>query len=205
VTYTATISPSAAGTVTFADGANTIPGCGNLHISADGTSQCHVSYAQSGAHAITAVYRPDAGRTGRARLSLVVGETIANCGHTYQGCNLSGAYLQNADLRGDDLRGGNLQNANLAGADLADASLQGANLQGASLSGTDLAGADLQGANVQRTNLTGAVLTGANLTGANLKGAKLDGADLGGVTWSNTICPDGAKTSKAGGTCQNDL
>ena len=143
VTYTVTISPAAtSGTVTFADDGHTITGCSSLVITASGTARCQVSYPSTGTHTITAAYYPGTGPAGPAA---VIGETIANCGQPYQGCNLQNANLQNATLAAADLQGANLQNAVLAGADLAGADLQGANLQNARLAGANLAGANLQG------------------------------------------------------------
>ena len=55
-------------------------------------------------------------------------------------------------------------------------------------------------ANLEGTNLPGANLTNANLTGANLTGAKVNG-----VTWSNTLCPDGTKSDANGHTCVGHL
>ncbi len=172
VTYTVTISPAAArGTVTFADDGHTMTGCSSI-ITASGTARCRVSYPSTGTHSITAAYHPG---TGPASAAAVIGETIANCGQPYQGCNLQNANLQNATLAGADLQGANLQNAILAGAILAGADLQGANLQNSILAGADLADANLQGAN------------------------------LGGITWSDTTCPDGTSSNNDSRTCQNNL
>ncbi len=76
-------------------------------------------------------------------------------------------------------------------------------LRGANLTDADLTGADLRGA-----NFMGATLIGANLTDANLGGADFNYCDLRGVTWNNTICPDGSNSSyndADGYTCVNHL
>jgi len=84
----------------------------------------------------------------------------------------------------------------------------------------DFANADLRHRNLKRVNLSGAILTGANLDGAqldeaflpnanltnaNLRHADLRHADVSGVTWSNTICPDGTNSNSNGNSCQGHL
>jgi phospholipase C len=84
---------------------------------------------------------------------------------------------------------------NLAGADLSRQNLELANLSGANLTGADLEG----------SHLDGGFLPNANLTGANLRRADLRHADIAGVTWSNTICPDGSNSNSHGSTCVGHL
>ncbi len=116
-----------------------------------------------------------------------------------------------------DLRGADLYNSSfapgsvtgLAGADLSYAQVAQTTLVDVDLSGTDLSGANLTGADLtdavlSNAILTGAVLDGANLTGAHLIGADLTGASTNAVTWSGTICPDGANSDSVGRTCVND-
>ena len=65
------------------------------------------------------------------------------------------------------------------------------------MSGTNMIEVDLSGA-----DLTGAVSTNADFTDANLSGAVVAGADFTGVTWENTICPDGSNSNTNGlGRC----
>jgi len=76
----------------------------------------------------------------------------------------------------------------------------GANCVANDLSGAQLFNANFSWSNLSYANLSGANLINANLTGANLTGADLDGAtmfnaNVSGVTWSNTICPDGSNSS----------
>lgn len=73
-------------------------------------------------------------------------------------------------------------------------------LRGANLTDADLTGADLKGA-----NLMGATLIGANLTNADLTGGNFTYCDLSGVTWDNTVCPDGLNSDNQGLTCANNL
>jgi hypothetical protein len=177
VTYTVTMNPApGTGTVAFADGGLPISGCDGVSISARGTAVCQVSYPRAGMHTITVSDGPGNGRVGPQ----VIGETVAHCGQSYQGCNLAIADLQNAILQDDNLARAILQSANLSGA----------NLDGADLSRANLAGANLAGASVQNVNLAGAILTGANLSG---------------MAWSNTTCPDGTNSNKDKRTCQHHL
>ena len=84
--------------------------------------------------------------------------------------------------------------------DFANADLSHRNLRDVNLSG-----AILTGANLRFSDLAGGFLPNANLTNANLRGADLRHADIAGVTWSNTICPDGTNSNGDGGTCQSHL
>lgn len=129
------------------------------------------------------------------------------------GTNLTDANLTDDNLAATDVQGANFTNATLLGVEsggtygtpsslpanwmLAGGYLVGpqANLVSADLAGVDLTGADLAGANLYLGSLNG-----ADLTNANLRGAYLDVVDLTGVTWSNTICPDGFNTGSSG-TC----
>ena len=84
--------------------------------------------------------------------------------------------------------------------DFANADLRHRNLERANLSGAILTGANLEGA-----QLEDAFMENANLTNANLRHADLRHADVTGVTWSNTICPDGTNSSSHGSSCQGHL
>jgi hypothetical protein len=121
-------------------------------------------------------------------------------------CNLPYANLEGANLRGANLTGAYLTNANLTGAGLSYANLTGANLLYANLTGANLLYAnlsfnELEGADLYSADLTGANLTNANLRGANLLYAILSGANLTGVSWWNTICPNGVNSDNNYGTC----
>ena len=84
-----------------------------------------------------------------------------------------------------------LTNANLYNADLTNAYLFGANLVYALLLEADLRYADLRHADLRYADLTGADLPGASY--------------LNGVTWGDTICPDGTNSDNNGNTCVNNL
>ena len=67
--------------------------------------------------------------------------------------------------------------------EVVEADLRDANLRDANLAGVNLYGA----------NLNGADLTGANLEGANLERALMTDTKLDGVTYGQTIMPDGTR------------
>lgn len=116
------------------------------------------------------------------------------------------------DLRGADLRGANLDGTLMAGGMILDgANLKGATLREtpvgyASLRGVDFTEADVSGANFYGTDLTGSNFTRvkareAMFGAANLTNLNLDHADLRdarsfddtatGLSYHNTIMPDG--------------
>ncbi|MGO9559893.1 MAG: pentapeptide repeat-containing protein [Acidimicrobiales bacterium] len=64
----------------------------------------------------------------------------------------------------------------------------------------DWAGCNKSHADLELANLYGADLIRATLTGANLKSA-----DLKGVTWNDTVCPDGTNSNNDGGSCKGHL
>jgi hypothetical protein len=107
-----------------------------------------------------------------------------------ENANLSYCYLQRTMAEGVTLIGANLRFADLTGADLSNAVLSNANLTRADLRYADL-----------RT----VFMPNANLTRANLFGSLLEGANIAGVTWQNTICPDGTVSNANGGTCDGHL
>ncbi len=144
-----------------------------------------------------------------------------NCSQIRAGSNLSGCDLQRKDLQYKNLSetvledalliDTNLDNANLTRAILSNTNLSNTRLAGANLSGADLKNtsfdgnltlirtnfskANLKFADLSGTNLSNAILLGANLTDANLLNADLTGADVLGVTWGNTICPNGTNSN----------
>jgi uncharacterized protein YjbI with pentapeptide repeats len=149
------------------------------------------------------------------------------------GANLSDANLSDVDLTNSDLVGANLTGADVVDATLTNAGLSGATLTSvssggivgtpsslplhwmlasgyligpeANLSDADLSGVNLTNSDLSFANLTGANLSAANLTDAYLNSANLTDADLTGVTWQDTICPDGTNSDNDGSTCVNNL
>jgi uncharacterized protein YjbI with pentapeptide repeats len=137
--------------------------------------------------------------------------------------NLTGANLTSARLKGANLTGAILTRAILFDASSGDvtgppASLPpywsflhgyligpGANLEYTNLTGIDLANAPLGATYFNYANLTHAnlidghlkyaYLEHSNLTNADLRGAVISRSNLRGITWSNTICPDGTNSN----------
>ena len=95
---------------------------------------------------------------------------------------------------------------NWAYMDLYEARLNNHVLTHANLSHANLVYALLVEADLRYADLTGADLYGADLRYADLTGADLTGAsNLNGVTWGDTICPDGTNSNDNGNTCVNNL
>jgi hypothetical protein len=68
-----------------------------------------------------------------------------------------------------------------------------------------LRGADLAGSDLRDAMLVNADLRDSDLRDADLTGSDLEGARTSGVTWGNTICPDGTNSDDVGGTCEGHL
>lgn len=143
------------------------------------------------------------------------------------------AFLRNAVFVAADLREADLREANLAGANFTRADLRGAqfpcgglatddpppNFTSADMSGFEagecvligggsLDRADFSSAQLQDVSIVFETIDGADFTNANLRGARfLDrhGEPMmpEGVTWFNTICPDGVRSSANG--CEDHL
>ncbi len=143
--------------------------------------------------------------------------------------SLGGTAMKNANLAGANLTKAFLYDVNLSGDNLSGALLAGANF-GEVFSGgikgvpatlpvnwvlkygfligpsAEMGGANLTGDDLTGVNLTQVILTGANLSGTDLGYATgLTAGALGGVTWNNTICPDGTNSNNDLDTCVNNL
>ena len=154
----------------------------------------------------------------------------ANLSHgDYRYSNLSHAYIDDTNLSHSDLSFANLSYANLMYSNLSWTNLQrsemqyadlhAANLGCAILYDTNLTGADLSYAVVSHASciwtwdevdLSHADLSYANLSNlhieeSDLSHADLSHADLTGVSWDDTICPDGTNSDDNGNTCENNL
>ncbi len=143
----------------------------------------------------------------------------------WAGCDKVHADLESAKLNGADLRRTNFTRAgllaavlsradgvqvNLSRAVLSDALLIRATLTDGNLTRADLFGATLTGATLTRAtlidaNLAGASINRADLTRATLKGANMSGTHVGGVTWNDTVCPDGTNSDHDHGSCKGHL
>jgi hypothetical protein len=93
--------------------------------------------------------------------------------------DLSSIAASNSDLNGADLSG-----SNLTGADLRNVSLRGAKLVKTRFNGADLTAADLRNAD----------LSGAFMVGTTLDHADMSNTNQSGVTFCNTVMPDGTVT-----------
>ena len=189
ITYSVVVSGPGAnptGKVTITDGAG--GSCTTSALSSSGTGSCSITEAV-GVYAVKASYSGDSNYTPA---SAVVGETVANCGGSTAGCNLTKANLENANLSGVNFSGDNLSSANFSGADLANANLTGDNLSSVNFTGADLANANLSGANMSGDILTGANLTDADLAGNNLSSVKAQGATFTGANLKGDNLQGGA-------------
>ena len=155
-------------------------------------ARCDVGQACCGGGCLTVEW--SVARCGACNIQCEQGQLCANgqcltdwTEADFGGANLSGADFTNANLSMIDLNGADLNGADFTNADLSDASLSEANLSGASLSGANLLNMDLRGADCTHTNLGGALFA--------------DTATWAGVTWSNTICPDGSNSDDNAQTC----
>jgi uncharacterized protein YjbI with pentapeptide repeats len=128
-------------------------------------------------------------------------------GSSVHGVDLNSTLLDNADLIGSDMREAILTDASLTNADMTRSAFAEADLTNANLSGANLTGVTFTdyGWELGPADLTNTDLTNANLTDANLVDVNLASAILTGVTWSNTICPDGTNSNNNGNTCSGHL
>jgi uncharacterized protein YjbI with pentapeptide repeats len=134
--------------------------------------------------------------------------------------------LNEPDLTNVNLDLAILTIANLTNQDLTDSSFidtvaRAVNAESANFTNTDFTGANIRESGFANTNFTNANFTNvsatqvsfpnSNLTNANFTGANLqysDGMNTAtrtGVTWSNTICPDGTNSDNNGNTCEGHL
>jgi hypothetical protein len=150
------------------------------------------------------------------RLAILKGTNLTDA-------NLTGANLTSARLNGANLTGAILTRAILfdassgemtgppaslppywsflhgyligPGADLEYTNLTGIDLANAPLGATYFNYANLSHADLVDGHLKYAYLEHSNLTDADLRGAVISRSNLGGITWSNTICPDGTNSN----------
>jgi len=120
------------------------------------------------------------------------------------------------DLSGCELAGANLSAVGMPSAQFVETDLQYADLENANVANDNFTGANLSHARLVNldglappgpsdANFANATLTEANLANANLSGDNFTGANLTGVTWSNTLCPDGTNSDNVGDTCVGHL
>ena len=135
---------------------------------------------------------------------------VVTCG----GTSIADDKLTGANFSGDDLSFAVLANDILTDATFTGVTFgecppetTGALCSAVNLSGAKLKSVDLSGAQLNGVQFAGAVFSGANLSNANLSPLESAGAliviptNLTGVTWANTICPNGTNSNKDGHTC----
>jgi len=126
-----------------------------------------------------------------------------------QGCRLAGRNLSGAGLAGSDLSGADLSGTNLTGADLSrtqiiDANTAGTVLVRANLSGATIAaalGASLDRVNLEQSDLRSATFYNPRFVGSNLRGARVGPKTFTDATWTDTVCPDGYRTTRPPDSC----
>ena len=126
-------------------------------------------------------------------------------GSQLDGADLSWTDLSYSNLGDSFLRQSNISNSNLSFSNLEWAYLMEANLSKSDFTGAYLYASNMQGANLESSVLSGAYVVAINLVDANLLHADLSDLDFNGVSWGNTICPDGTNSDDNGDTCQNNL
>jgi uncharacterized protein YjbI with pentapeptide repeats len=101
----------------------------------------------------------------------------------------------------------NLNGVNVfAGRNLTEAWLKGNYINNVSFVGTNLTGATMSGGSYTESDFSGANLTNVDFSDSNLTGAtNMASATRTGITWSNTVCPDGTNSEMNGLTCEGHL
>jgi uncharacterized protein YjbI with pentapeptide repeats len=141
--------------------------------------------------------------------SSLVGANFANVDFTH------GLFMNRADAHGVNFSGGSFgstffaQNVNFSGANFTNATfsasdpMQRVNLTGATFSQATFTGTQFLPNSTNR--ITGGDFSNAHFTNANLDGIEFLDAIFTGVTWSNTVCPDGTNSNNNGNTCAGHM
>ena len=106
-----------------------------------------------------------------------------------------------ADFQGAELRNADLRYLTVDYVLWRFSNLSGANFSHSMIYNTDFHYTDLQGVNFGHANLFNVEFYNSDLSGADL--SALYGHT--GVTWTNTICPDGTNSVDNGNTCWNNI
>lgn len=133
--------------------------------------------------------------------SITGGNTFADL---LSGKDLTGAYLPSAGLGSDsssvDMSGTNFTNAYL---DAMSPGNYGANFHNVNFTNATVTSVQFTNTVLTNVNFTGSNLTSSSFNGANLTGATgMGSATRTGVTWVNTICPDGTNSNSHINTCE---
>ena len=113
---------------------------------------------------------------------------------------LQGDYPIRSDFVGVQLRNADLRDLDIWYIDWMFGDFSGANFSDGHISESRFFDTNLQG-----TDFTGAVLYDVEFIGSDLSGADLSVLSHNGVTWTDTICPDGTNSDDNGGTCWNNI
>ena len=118
--------------------------------------------------------------------------------------------LRNADFRTLDMSFIHWRYGNFSGANFSDAQISGVSFGGTDLQRVDFSHTGFSDVYIFDTNLQGVDFRSAFLRNVDFVDSDLNGADLTdlshqGVTWANTICPDGTNSDDNGGTCLNNI
>jgi len=109
--------------------------------------------------------------------------------------NLDGAIFNLGSFNQTKFRGTSFKNAVFNGTQFFEVAAVDTNFSGSTFNGVHFNGSD-----ISNTNFTNASFTGSNLSGVNFLNSLRTG-----VTWSNTICPDGTNSDANGNTCEGHL
>jgi hypothetical protein len=119
-------------------------------------------------------------------------------------CNLT-QFASN--IKGKDFSYSQIVSIQLISVDMSGTNFSHSNISGTffqtDLTDTDFSNASLEESSFAETNLQNANFTNADLTDTDFTGAtNMDTATLTGVTWSNTVCPDGTNSDENSNTCE---
>lgn len=118
----------------------------------------------------------------RASLSLNAGN------NDFQGANLTEATFGTSSLNGSNFAGANLTSTSFGNSNLSD---------------VDFTGAIFVDVFAEAGYFTNANFTNVAFVDSNFNAARdMDTANRTGVTWTNTICPDGTNSNDNGNTCE---
>ena len=106
-----------------------------------------------------------------------------------------------ADFVGVELRNADLRYLTVDYVFWRFSNLSGANFSHSTIYNTDFMDTDLQGVNFEHANLFNVEFYHSDLSGADLSVLY----SHTGVTWTNTICPDGTNSVDNGDTCWNNI
>ena len=105
-----------------------------------------------------------------------------------------------ADFVGVELRNADLRYLTVDYVFWRFSNLSGANFSHSTIYNTDFMDTDLQGVNFEHASLLNVEFYHSDLSGADLSVLSHNG-----VTWTDTICPDGTNSDDNGGTCWNNI